>query len=297
MTFNRDVRLDPNRVRTTRGRRGAAAGGGVGLGVIVLFLLSQALGVDLTGLAPATGGGGGEVVAEETDVAQDCLTGEDANRDVNCRMVGALESLDQFWSAELPESGHRWVAPGATIFQDAVDTGCGAATSAVGPFYCPRDQGIYIDTGFFADLRSRFGSSGGPLAEMYVMAHEYGHHIETITGWMERADRRGTGPESDSVRIELAADCLAGMWVGAASTVPDPDTGVPFLEPVTEAQIADALSAAAAVGDDRIQEQASGTVNPEAWTHGSSEQRQRWFLRGFHGASLEDCNALEADRL
>jgi predicted metalloprotease len=130
-----------------------------------------------------------------------------------------------------------------------------------------------------------------------VVAHEYGHHIEQLTGLMDSAERGGTGPESDSVRIELTADCFAGMWARAASTVPDPDTGVPFLEPLTQAQIADALSAASAVGDDRIQKQATGTVNPESWTHGSSEQRQRWFMVGFDGGTLEDCNALAAPSL
>lgn len=296
MTFNEGTRLDPGRVRTTRGRRGAVIGGGTGLGVIALVLLSQLLGVDLTGLAPALSGGGGTAEGD-TRAAQDCRTGADANADVTCRVVGALESLDAYWSQALPGEGHEFVQPRADIFQESVSTGCGEATSAVGPFYCPTDQSIYIDTGFYDELRTRFGSTGGPLAEMYVVAHEYGHHVEQLTGLMDAADRGGTGPESDSVRIELTADCLAGMWARNASTVTDPDTGVPFLEPLSQQQIGDALSAAAAVGDDRIQEQATGTVSPEAWTHGSSEQRQRWFLIGFDGGSVDDCNALQSATL
>ena len=142
-----------------------------------------------------------------------------------------------------------------------------------------------------------FGATGGPLAEEYVIAHEFGHHVQQLTGVMKSADRTGTGPASDSVRIELMADCLAGMWTGSAATTIDPDTGVTFLDPITAAKLADALSAAAAVGDDRIQESATGTTNPEAWTHGSSEQRQRWFTAGYEGATFEECNALEAATL
>jgi predicted metalloprotease len=295
MTFNEGVQLDPGRVRTSRGRKGAVIGGGGVLGVLALYLLSQLTGVDLTGLA---GGGGGDgVTAQDGADLDHCTDATAANQDVNCRVVGALESLDAYWAEALPAAGLELTIPQAELFEDSVATGCGNATSAVGPFYCPPDQAIYLDTSFYAELRDRFGSSGGPLAEMYVVAHEYGHHIEQLTGLMDQAERGGTGPESDSVRIELTADCFAGMWARAASTVPDPDTGVPFLEPLSPTQIADALSAASAVGDDRIQEQATGTVNPESWTHGSSEQRQRWFLVGFDGGTIEDCNALAAASL
>ncbi|MGO1341893.1 MAG: neutral zinc metallopeptidase, partial [Cellulosimicrobium funkei] len=144
---------------------------------------------------------------------------------------------------------------------------------------------------------NRFGANDGGLAEMYVVAHEFGHHIEQLTGAMDSADRQGTGPESDSVRIELMADCLAGMWAGHAATTVDPDTGVTFLAPITKQQLDDALSAASAVGDDRIQEAATGQVNPEGWTHGSSEQRQRWFTTGYEGGTLQDCDALSASTL
>ncbi|MCL3861956.1 neutral zinc metallopeptidase [Actinotalea sp. K2] len=293
MTFNEGARLDSSRVRTSRGGRGVAVGGG--LGVLALVVLSQLLGIDLTALGD--GLSQGSATSEATSAVEGCETGADANQDVSCRVVGALNSLDAYWAQALPAAGKEFVQPGAEIFEVSVQTGCGNATSAVGPFYCPADQSMYIDTGFYDDLRTRFGSSGGPLAEMYVVAHEYGHHIEQITGLMDQADRTGTGPGSDSVRIELTADCLAGMWARNASTVPDPVSGVPFLQPLTPEEIADALSAAAAVGDDRIQEQATGTVSPEAWTHGSSEQRQQWFLVGFEGGTLDDCNALAAESL
>ena len=154
------------------------------------------------------------------------------------------------------------------------------ATSATGPFYCPPDSSIYIDTAFFDDLRTRFGSSGGPLAEMYVVAHDWGHHIQNLEGTLAASQDGQTGAGSSAVRVELQADGLAGAWAGAASDTRDAD-GVPFLKPITQAQIQDALSAASAVGDDRIQSSMQGQVNPEAWTHGSSEQRQRWFQTGF----------------
>lgn len=299
MTFNDGVRLDPGRVRTSRGsagrgRRGATIGGGGLVGVIVLVLLSQLTGVDLTGLVSGDPAGGGAVVSDEGADLSRCTDAAAANADVDCRVIGALESLDAYWAQVLPGAGTELTLPEAHLFEQAVATACGDATSEVGPFYCPVDQTIYLDTGFFDELTSRFGASGGPLAQMYVVAHEYGHHVEQLLGHMDRADRRGTGPKSDSVRIELMADCLAGMWAGSASTVPDPDTGIPFLEPLTPGQVDDALSAASAVGDDRIQAQATGTVNPEAWTHGSSEQRRRWFLTGLEGGTLEQCDALAA---
>jgi predicted metalloprotease len=166
------------------------------------------------------------------------------------------------------------------LFSDATGTGCGNATSATGPFYCPTDESIYVDTGFFDELRNQFGASGGPLAEMYVVAHEWGHHIQNVLGTMNNLDLRDTGPTSDSVRLELQADCYGGSWAKDASTVPD-SSGVPFLQPITKQQIDDALNAASVIGDDRIQSQATGQVNPETWTHGSSAQRQKWFSIGF----------------
>lgn len=278
MTFNEDVRFDPSRVR--RGGRGRGTGivVGGGLGTVALFLIAQLLGVDLGGL---TGGEPGPGGAAPGAGFEECRTGADANASVECRMVGAADALDTYWSSELPALGADYRSPGFVVFDAAVDTACGGATSAVGPFYCPADEFVYLDTAFYADLRSRFGASGGPLAELYVVAHEWGHHVQNITGIMASADRSASGPTSDAVRLELQADCFAGAWAGEASTTPDPDTGVPFLEPITQEQIAQALDAAAAIGDDRIQETTTGDVRPHTWTHGSSEQRQRWFSIGF----------------
>jgi len=274
MTFNDNANIGGGRA-SKRGRNTGIAVGG-GLGVVALFLLSQLLGVDLTGL-----GGGAATQPGAGTSLEDCQTGADANADIECRMKGASASLETYWAEELPALGVDYQSPqDLALFTDSVGTGCGGATSAIGPFYCPPDATIYIDTAFFGELSRRFGSSGGTLAEMYVVAHEWGHHIQNITGVLDRSRDGQTGAGSNAVRVELQADCFAGAWAAAASTTTD-ESGVPFLKPLSQAQIRDALSAASAVGDDRIQEATQGQVNPEAWTHGSSEQRQRWFTTGF----------------
>ena len=186
--------------------------------------------------------------------------------------------MQAYWAKTL-----RSYPPARTrFFTDRIQTGCGTATSAVGPFYCPRDRYVYIDLGFFDDLQSQLGARGGDLAEAYVLAHEYGHHVQNLTGTLRSANR-DTGPQGGQVRLELQADCYAGLWVGHAL-----DTG--FVEDITRQDVADALDAAAAVGDDRIQERATGRVTPESWTHGSSEQRKAWFTRGVEGSGPGSCD-------
>ena len=272
MTFNDNANIDPSKV-SRRGRTGLAIGGGGGLLVVGLFILSQVLGVDLTGLA-----GGGQPQQGQDESLSECDTGAEANASIDCRMAGAADSLDTYWATQVD----GYASTNIVLFEGQVSTGCGTASSAVGPFYCPPDQTIYIDTAFFGQLTDRFGASGGSLAQMYVVAHEWGHHIQNIVGFMDGLDLQDTGPTSDAVRLEVQADCFAGAWVGAASTIVD-GQGVTFLEPVTDQQIQDALSAASAVGDDSIQEATQGQVTPETWTHGSSEMRQRWFMTGYEG--------------
>ncbi len=284
MTFNEGADISSGKV-SRRGRNGAIiGGGGGGLIVIALVIISQVTGVDLTGLA---GGGGGDT---GTDEQLNC-TAEQANADDDCRVQGAAASIDDYWTDLSPSLGITYSTPGVTEFTDGTDTGCGSATTAVGPFYCPADQTIYIDTAFYAELRDQFGASGGPLAQLYVIAHEWGHHIQSISGISDNLDLRNTGPDSDSVRLELQADCFAGSWVGKASTTADKN-GVIFLDPITNEQIADALNAAAAVGDDNIQEQTQGSVDQESWTHGSSASRQKWFQTGYEQGP-EGCNTFE----
>lgn len=290
MTFNDDSQLRGGKVKR-RGRTTAIGGGAVGVGAIVVFLIAQFTGFDLSGIV---GGGNGLTTiqqgGESADAAPECRTGRDANLRVECRMEGAAESLDAYWTSEARSLGISYTAPEFFLFQDSTDTSCGQASAATGPFYCPPDRAVFLDTAFYDDLQSQYGSSGGPLAQMYVVAHEWGHHIQQLQGSFANTDRSGTGASSGSVRVELQADCYAGAWVGDAATTEDAN-GETFFEPITRTQITDALSAASAVGDDSIQERATGRVDPDSFTHGSSEQRQRWFLRGYQQGATS-CDTL-----
>lgn len=252
-------------------------GGVIGIVVLVAFILLSGSGGglgELGGLAGQAVGPG----APSSEVTEECKTGQDANEREDCRVVAIVNSVQAYWQGAL-----RGYEPARTRFFDGtIQTGCGAASPAVGPFYCPRDRYVYIDLGFFDQLRSELGARGGPLAEAYVLAHEYGHHVQNLTGVLADADR-DTGPQGGQVRVELQADCYAGAWVGNAV-----ETG--FIEDLTRQDVADALDAAAAVGDDRIQQRAQGRVTPESWTHGSSEQRQSWFVRGIEAASPSACD-------
>ena len=247
-------------------------GGGI---IAVVFVILQLLG--------GTEGEGGSPLIDlsegGSDLSSECQTGDDANQRQDCRIVGVVNSVQAFWSEKLED----YREAKTVFFTEAVNTGCGSASSAVGPFYCPVDTTVYIDLGFYDQLRERFGASGGPFAEAYVIAHEYGHHVENLMGILERSSQGVTGPNSGAVRIELMADCFAGMWAKGAV-----DTG--YIEELTNADIRDGLDAAAAVGDDRIQEKVQGRVDPESWTHGSAEQRQTWFSTGFETSNIEDCD-------
>ena len=290
MTFNEGIQVDPGRASGGGGGRGIAVGGGIGGVVVVIILL--VMGVD-----PGTvlgGGAGGQPQPDGGEQFAHCRDAEAANTDVDCRIIATAESLDVVWGEQMGELGQQYQRPGLTIFEGQTATGCGNATSAVGPFYCPSDTTAYFDASFFQVLTEQFGSSGGPLAQEYVVAHEWGHHIQNQLGLLNAAQQDPQGPESGAVRVELMADCFAGVWAHHAATSVDPETGVTFLEPLTETDIADALSAAEAVGDDRIQEKTQGRVNPEAWTHGSSEQRQKWFTTGYESGDANKCDTLEA---
>ncbi|MFD5277732.1 neutral zinc metallopeptidase [Pseudarthrobacter sp. NPDC058362] len=295
MSFNDNVQLDPSQVQDRRGMgRGVKVGGGIGGGLILL--IAALLGVNpqlLEGLA----GAGQAPPGQEQGTAPACSTGADADQRIDCRITGTVNSLNAFWPEYLAQYKVKYPQPETVIFTGGTNTGCGSATSAVGPFYCPADTTAYFDPDFFQELVDRFGSSGGPLAQEYVVAHEFGHHVQNVLGDINRAQQDPQGPESGAVRVELQADCYAGLWAKHATTVPDPSTGQPFLEPLTQQDLNDALSAASAVGDDRIQESTTGQVNPEAWTHGSSEQRQRWFSRGYESGDIRQCDTFAARTL
>ena len=282
MSFNPNARLDPGQISDRRGLggRGGLAIGGGGLG-IALLLIYTLLGGNPSDLGPLMEPGA-VVGPESSAIATDCQTGQDANERDDCRILGYVNSIQTYWTDAFAASGETYQPSDTVLFSGVTSSGCGTASAATGPFYCPPDQLIYIDLDFFAELRSRFGAQGGSLAQGYVVAHEYGHHVQDLLGELQGAGG-DTGAESRAVRIELQADCFAGVWANHAAA-----TG--YLEPLTETQIADALDAAAAVGDDRIQAATQGQVNPDSWTHGSSDQRQAWFRTGYETGDPAACD-------
>jgi uncharacterized protein len=289
MTFDPNSRLDSSQVRDLRGGRavkgGLAAGGGA-LGLVVVIVYSLLTGStpsasDLNNLLNQSAGGGADQPAS-TALANECKTGADANARQDCRILGYVNSIQAFWKDEFKQLGKGYTSAQTVFYSGEASTGCGTATSAVGPFYCPGDKLVWIDLGFLDELHTKFGATGGPTAQAYVMAHEYGHHAQDLLGVLDSGSGQ-QGATGQSVRTELQADCYAGIWANHAAS-----TG--FLQPLTESDIADALDAASSVGDDRIQKEFQGKVNPESWTHGSSAQRQKWFNVGYSSGDLKKCD-------
>ncbi len=310
MRFNPKARLDRGRVSDAgRGRGGGGGAGGAasrmpipgglagggsigGILLVVLFVvLTQCVGGG--GGLPGAGSGGAFDTERMADTGryEGCETGEDANKSADCARVAVENSLFDFWSDEL--GGDFQPQDALVTFSGSVDTGCGGATSEVGPFYCPSDQRIYLDSTFFdAVLEDQLGGPDGGFVEPYVLAHEYGHHIQNIRGTMGQV-RTQQGPQSDAVRLELQADCYAGMWTRSATETEDADGNV-LLAELSDEDIDLALEAASAVGDDRIQQKTQGQVTEESWTHGSAEQRSRWFRVGLDEGSLDACDTFAA---
>jgi uncharacterized protein len=287
--FRRGARFDAGQIQDRRGLqggRGIAVGGGGGAILVVIVLALLGVDVNGGGADPLSLGTEGPSSAPAGELSQTCRTGTDANQRDDCRIVGVVNSVQAYWGDRV----RNYREAPTTFFSGQVSTGCGGATSAVGPFYCPRDETVYIDLGFYDQLRSRFGAHGGAFAEAYVIAHEYGHHVQHLLGTDARVGEDREGERSGSVRLELQADCYAGVW--AANAV---DTG--FIEDLTARDIADGLDAAAAVGDDRIQQRATGRVDPETWTHGSSAARQTWFDTGYREGDPGRCDTFAAGAL
>jgi predicted metalloprotease len=303
------VRWRPSRTTQVEDRRGGGGfggglgglrmgggGGGIpipvggGLGGIVLIVIifvvlnvlggGGSLGGDLGGLGGGQAGGGGAFQSLDPN-------------DNEIQFVNAVTvDVQTFWEERFATAGKDYPESTTVVFDQATPTGCGSASSATGPFYCPADQRVYLDLGFFHELQTRFNAPGD-FAEAYVIAHEYGHHVQDALGIMDQMEAQQTSSNVNdlSIRLELQADCFAGVWAHSVYSSPD-QTDV---ESITDADVREAIVAAKAVGDDRIQEQATGRVNPESWTHGSADQRATWFSTGFQQGTTESCDTFAVE--
>ena len=261
-------------VEDRRGSRRVGAGLGIG-GFLLLLVLSVVFKKDFFTLLQTSGGGGTAPAAQVSHSPEE--------QKLVSFVSFVLDDVQDTWTREFQESGRRYDRTKLVLFTDGVRSGCGFAEGAMGPFYCPTDQRVYIDLGFYQELRQRFGAPGD-FAQAYVIAHEMGHHVQNILGLEERMraaqQRDPDRAKALSVRFELQADCLAGVWAHSTQQRSILEAG----------DVEEALAAAAAVGDDRIQKQATGRVNPETWTHGSSQQRMQWFNTGFQKGRVQDCD-------
>jgi uncharacterized protein len=302
MRYREGGRLDTSGVSDRRGGGGgrglAVGGGGLGLvGLIIVVVLQLAGGNGGGDVGAALGGLSGlgqDQTTDNTALDQRCQTGEDANDSVECAVVADIESIQDYWGQVL---GARYTPTDTVFFNGNVQTSCGAASSGSGPFYCPSDQLVYIDLTFFDQLKQQFGAQGGLFVDAYVLAHEYGHHVQNLLGTNGQVTPGETGPTSGTVRLELQADCYAGTWANHAETVPD-ESGAPLIEEINSDDITRALDAASRIGDDFIQQNlGSGRVDQDAFTHGSSEQRQKWFTTGYETGDPNQCDTFSTDDL
>ncbi len=301
MEFDNDI-VDVSGVSDQRGSgrssgrlgRGATLGGGGGLVALIITVLvvvlsggelpNGALDTDqLTGGALADGSSG-ESAAE---LKARCSTEGAIDTYLDCRMVKVYNVVNTTWAKEFAARGGTYAQPGLVFFAGSVRTGCGTASSQVGPFYCPPEERMYFDLDFLEQLQSEYGATG-EFAQAYILAHEAGHHLQTLLGiepaMRQQQQRNPKQANALSVRLELQADCFAGVWAKLA----DADEGEGIV--LTRADVDEALNAAAAVGDDRIQASAGQRVDPERWTHGSSEQRKTWFYTGYDSGDLDRCD-------
>ncbi len=270
---------DRRRSGSSRGSGVAIGGGGVGL--LAIVVIGYFLGVDLTPILGGTGGAGGfqsgsgEVTAADEEAAQ--------------FVSQVLASTEDVWSRVYQDQlGQTYTPPALVLFSGATQSGCGGASAATGPFYCPADKSVYLDTDFFAVMEQQLGA-GGDFAQAYVVAHEVGHYVQDDLGILAEAQRGSQqGAESDAVRVELQADCLSGVWAFHEQEQ---------FGSLDQGDIAEAMNAAEQIGDDTLQREQTGTVRPDSFTHGTSEQRQRWFEVGYRTGDVGNCNTFEAREL
>jgi hypothetical protein len=312
--FNRDAELDTSQVSDDRdgggygggggglGGRVAIGGGGVSVvGIIIYLLLNQLGGGSLSGGLSGLGGGGlgsGEPGGQSPTgasggvngghIAAQCHSGADADQQTQCEVVGLVNSIQSYWSSEFRQSGRTYRPAVTHVFRGQVETGCGPATADVGPFYCPADKNVYLDLSFYQELTQRFGAQGSAFAHAYVLAHEYGHHVQDLLG--RSAGGSATGATSGSVRLELQADCYAGVWANHAEQTTSA-SGKPLIENISQDDIHSALDTASRIGDDFIQSQiAHQQVNSGQFTHGTSAQREKWLTTGLQTGDPARCD-------
>jgi predicted metalloprotease len=306
MDYNDDAQLDTSQVADARGGgggllggRGFAVGGG-GLGVVglVLYLLVSLVGGG-SGSSSVLGGlgqGDSAQTADNTEIASECRTGADADQHLECAVVADIDSIQAYWTQELPHLGRAYAPIRTVWFTGQVSTGCGAADSGAGPFYCPADDLVYIDLSFYDQIESTFHARGGAFVDAYVLAHEYGHHVQDLLG-VEARVRTREGPKSDSVRLELQADCYAGVWAKHA-TEPGPNGEAPLVESISQQDVANALQVAGRIGDDWIQKNlGNGQIDQKAFTHGTGAQREKWFRTGYRSGAPTECDTFATDDL
>ncbi|MEO7997324.1 MAG: neutral zinc metallopeptidase [Gemmatimonadaceae bacterium] len=280
----RNENLEDRRGESGGGGFGGGGGGGIKLGLggtVVVLILSLVFRKDFFSMLDGSAGGA-PVTSEQPVSGAPVASSAAENKSVEF-VNFLMNDTEQTWSEILAANGQQYVKPHLVLFRDGVESACGFAQSATGPFYCPGDQKVYIDLGFFDELGNKFGAPG-EFARAYVLAHEFGHHVQNLLG-TERSMRRAQqqNPQSAnalSVAMELQADCFAGIWAASANKRNIVEPG----------DIEGGLTAAAAVGDDRLQRMGSGHVNPESFTHGSSAQRMDWFKRGFNQGSISACD-------
>ncbi len=311
MQYNDDARLDTSQVEDVRGGgrlggtggRLAVGGGGLGIvGVIIAVIVTLAGGGGgstsaVTNVLGNLGQGGQPQVADNSKVSQECRTGRDANTNLDCAVVADIDSVQQYWTAELPRLGVQYTPVPTVWFTGQVQTACGTASSGSGPFYCPGDKRVYIDLSFYDDIKTQFQATGGPFVNAYVLAHEYGHHVQDLLGTESKVQQGVTGPTSGSVRLELQADCYAGVWARHA-TEPGADGSPALITNITSEDIQNAIEVAGRIGDDWIQKNlGNGQINQKAFTHGTSAQRQKWLTTGYQTGDPARCDTFGTNNL